>query len=185
MTQKILTYLLLAFFTIFTIGCATVPLSDAPISSSLHSLGKVEAKKFPEVRLVTIGGDQNKGKILSLEGDTVTFSPFPYWNVEPLRIGLDEIHSIEMTEKKSAAGLGFLHGFGWVTLAGGILGAINSKYDVDYQNAMWEAPGIGLFGGLLGLAIGGITDLATRTKYDLSKLSKDKKIQTLMAIMGL
>lgn len=182
--KKILVYLTLAFFVIFTINCATVPPSG-PRSSSLRSLGKIEATEFPEIRLVTTGGDQNKGKILNLEENTVTFLPFPYWNVEPLRIGIDEIHSIERTQAKNGASLGFFHGFGWVTLSVGILGGASSKYDVDFKNAMLFAPLAGLMGGLVGLAIGGIRDLATRTKYDFSSLSKDAKIMTLMAIMGL
>jgi hypothetical protein len=185
MMKKILVDLTLAFFIIFNISCATVPPSGSPRSSSLRSLGKVEATKFPEVQLVTTYGDQHKGKIFSLEGDTVTFLSFPYWNVEPLRIGLDEIHSIERIQAKKGAGLGFLYGFGWVTLAFGIFGATHSKYDRDYQFAMLGAPLVGLFGGLLGLAIGGTADLMTRSKFDLSRMAKDEKIQTLIAIMGL
>jgi hypothetical protein len=50
---------------------------------------------------------------------------------------------------------------------------------------MGVAPLCGLIGGLLGLAIGGVSDLATRSKYDLSRMAKDEKIAALMAIMGL
>jgi len=185
MSKKILTYSTLALFLVFTISCATVPASGPLGSSSLPSLGKVDAAKFPEVQIVTTSGDQHKGKVLSLEGNTVTFSPFPYWNVEPLRIGVDEIHSIERTGKDSGAGKGFLYGFGFTTLALGILGVATSKYDVDYRSFMGGAPFIGLLGGLVGLTIGGIRDLATRTKYDFSRMAKDEKIAALMAIMGL
>jgi len=183
--KKILAYPALALFVIFSISCATVPPSVLPRSSSLPSIGKVEAKKFPEVRLVTIGGEQNKGKILSLEGDTVTFSPFPYWNVEPLRIGLDEIHSIERTQKKRWTLFGLAAGFGSASMIGGISAAKDCRYDRDYSAAMGYVPLIGVGGGLIGLAIGGIADLATRSKYDLSRMSKDEKIAALMAVMGL
>jgi hypothetical protein len=183
--KKILAYLTSAFFVIFGISCATVPPSGSPFSASLHSLGKVEAAKFPEVQLVTTYGDQLKGKIFSLEGDTVTFLLHPYWNVEPLRIGIDKIHSIERTQKKSWTLFGLAAGFGSVTMISGMAAAKTCRYDKDFSAAMGYVPLVGLGGGLIGLAIGGIADLATGSKYDLSGMAKDEKIQTLMAIMGL
>lgn len=42
---------------------------------------RLEATKFEEVELVTTKGELHKGKVVSLEGESIEFRPFPYWNM--------------------------------------------------------------------------------------------------------
>ncbi len=120
-----------------------------------------------------------------LEGDTLTFSPYPYWNVEPIRVEVTDIERIELTRQKQGAGKGFAYGFsvGWLVL--GALGGAGSKYNTDFQSWMELAPLGGLTIGLIGLIGGALGDLGSPTKFEIHRLPYDDKIRTLAHLMGL
>jgi len=162
-----------------TTGPLTTSNSGEPSSSS-----KITANKLPEIQLTTIAEKQYKVKLLSLEAENLTMLPFPYWNVEPVEIHLDEIHSIKVMKKDSKAGKGFGWGFAIGFLIPGTIGALTSKYDRDYQFTLaWSFYG-GLAGGLLGLVIGGVSSLAEKSQYNFSKMSRVEKINSIKEIMG-
>jgi hypothetical protein len=66
----------------------------------------------------------------------------------------------------------------------GIIGAAGSKYNVDYQNWLGWIGLAGLFGGLIGLAVNGIINISTKSKYEFHKLSQLEKMDALQNIMG-
>lgn len=186
MSKKILAFITLALFINFLISCSTTrTFSRNKVIETAPSI-KIKAEKLPEILLITINKKVHKGKILSLEGENLLLSPFPYWNVKPIEIGLNEIYSIKVMKKGSKSGKGFLWGLslgfileGGVSLTGGEL-----KYDRDYKNALSASVARGLFGGLLGLAIGGISSIGKKSKYNFSKMSKIDKIIAIKEIMG-
>ena len=146
---------------------------------------KVGAAKFEEVGLTTSKGDFYRGKIISLEEGTIEFRPSPYWGVEPIRLDLGEIGSIRLADKPSRAGKGFVSGLGWTyTIVGGI-SAMGSKYNEDYEEALYGSAIIGLAGGVLGFLIGTVQDATTKTRFDFSSMSAAEKEQAIRKIMGL
>jgi hypothetical protein len=146
---------------------------------------RLEATKFEEVDLVTTEGELHRGKITCLEGESIEFRDFPYWNVEPIQLKLDEIHSIKLVKKGSKAGRAFASGFGWTFMIIGFVAGASSKYDVDYENGLVGSALAGGIGGLIGLAIGAIQDISTKTKFDFYKMSKEEKERAVRKIMGL
>jgi len=173
----------LLFFLNFILSCTTITTSGG-INIKTTSTSEFIAKKLPELELITTGGEFHRGKLLNLIGMDVLFSPFPYWNVETLKIHFDKIHTIKLAKKGSKAGSGFAHGFGWTFIFIGVLGAANSKYDRDFENALGASAGAGLFGGLLGLVIGGLAKAATKSQYKFYKMSDSEKTKAVLKIMG-
>ncbi len=146
--------------------------------------GKVEAREFPEIQLITTKGETYTGKLVELEGDQVLLRPLPYWNIEPVRIPVEEIFSIKLDKKVSSVGNGFLTGFGLTFIVVGVLAGSNSKYNEDYSHALSGSFGAGVFGGLIGLAAAGIIKLSTKSKYEFYNLTQLQKMDVLRDIMG-
>jgi len=178
MCRNILTFGTLFSFLIFIISCSTIRTTstkDFPISPT----SEIQAKEFPEVFLTKFGEDTYKGKFLSLIGEDLVFLPFPYWNVETLKINLNNIHSIQLVKKNSPGLLGFASGFAYSFIIFGIIGASGAKYDRDYEEALVRSFNIGLTGALLGLAIAG-----AKSEYKFYKMSESEKISAARKIMG-
>jgi len=186
MGKRIIKFSILAFFIGFIISCATISTPYwLPSEDSLLHQEKFIATQFPEVNLFTSNGDLYHGKMTVLEGETVIFSPSPYWNVERLRIKIDDIETIELPAKKTGAAKGFGYGFGVTCILIGGFGAGTSKYNETFQNYAVLTPVAGLLGGLAGMVIGAITDLATPAKIEFFRLRHDQKIKVLASLMGL
>jgi hypothetical protein len=175
----------LLFLLSFIVSCfsSSVPIKTEVTKGTLSP--RLEALKFEEVELVTAEGERHRGKVVSLEGESIEFRPFPYWNVELIKLNLDDIHSIKLTKKRSGAANGFASGFGWAFIFAGTIGGAGSKYNVDYENALLASAIVGGAGGLIGLAIGAIRDFSIRKKFDFFKMSGEKKEQAIRKIMGL
>ena len=147
--------------------------------------GRAQAVKFDEVQLITSNGDIHRGKIIGQEGGSIDFRPVPYWDVELIRLNLDEIQSIELVNRPSRAGKGFIQGFGWTfTIVGGIAG-IGSKYDVDYENALLGSAIVGAAGGVIGFLVGVIRDASAKKRFDFTSMSAEEKARAVRKIMGL
>lgn len=158
-------------------ACSTVAVKTEVIKGTLPA--RLEATKFEEVELITAEGDIHKGKIVSLEGEGLEFRPFPYWNIELIKLNLDEIHSIKLAKKGSRAAKRFASGFGWAFMIAGTIGGATSKYDEDYQIALLGSAIVGGAGGLLGLVI------STKTKFEFYRMSREEKERAIRKIMGL
>ena len=143
-----------------------------------------QAKKFPEVELIMLEGDIHKGKIISLRGEDLLFSPFPYWNVDLLKISLDGIYSIKLIKRGSKIGKGASFGFALSFIVIGAIAGAYAKYDEDYEEALLGSAVSGAVGGLLGVAIGGIAEAATKSKYELHKMPDSKKAEAVKKIIG-
>lgn len=178
------TYALL-FLLSFLLSCtsSTVPLKTEATKGTPSS--RIEAAKFEEVELITTKGDSYKGKVLSLEGENIEFLPFPYWNVDRLTLNLDEIHSIKLVKKRSGIGTGLLSGFAWPFIIIGTIGGAGSRYNEDYEESLFVSTIIGGAGGLLGLVIGAIADIGTKTKYEFTRMTRQEKEHAVREIMGL
>jgi hypothetical protein len=146
---------------------------------------KLEANKFLEIQLITTKGESYIGKLTELVDDSAILRPYPYWDIEPVTILIEDIFSIKLAKVESQAGKGFLSGFGMGFIVTGIIGIGTSRYNTQFQSALVASPMGGLLGGLIGLAIGGIGDLATKTKYEFNRLSTVEKKEALRKIMGL
>ena len=188
MNKKSLAFGAFIVFVLFLVGCATTSINEK--SGALKDLkdappGKLVARVLPEITLVTSAGDSHLGKLTSLEGGTVTLLPYPYWNVEPITIDLDEIHMVQTQKRGGRAGSGFLHGFSWTYIIVGILSGVTSKYDEDYEFALGVSAGAGLIGGLIGLAVGGLADAVAKTDYKFYSMSLAEKTAAIKKFMGL
>jgi len=174
----------LLFVLSFMLSCTSsrVPVRTEVTKEALSS--RVEATKFEEVNLVTSNGDTHKGKIVSLEGESIELRPFPYWNVELVRLHLDEIRTIKLVKKESRAAKGLASGFGWAFVIVGTIGGLSSTYNEDYEAALLGSAVLGGAGGLLGLLVGAFQDFTTKTKFEFTTMSKEEKERAIRKIMG-
>lgn len=185
MSKKTLALITLTFFMNFLISCtATTTLTSNEVVKTSPT-SEIKAKKLQEVQLKTTSGEIHTGKLSSLEGGDLVLLPFPYWNVEPIKIDLDEIYSIKLMKKDSKAGKGAAGGFAFGFLITGTLTGLTSEYNEDFEVALLGSAAVGAFVGLLGLVIGGLSDVAKKSKYDLYKMSNSEKIRVIKKIMGL
>lgn len=115
----------------------------------------------------------------------LTFSPFPHWNVERLKIGMADIEQVELVQKPQGASNGFAYGFGVGWTIVGLLGAAGSRYNTNFSIFALAAPLSGLLVGLASAVIGGASDLSTPTKFNFTRLPRDLKLDALARIMGL
>lgn len=143
------------------------------------------AKKFPEMRLLTVTGDQHMGKILRLDRGKVIFLTFPYWNVEPVEISVGEIFRINLMKKSRKVIKGGILGLSSCFCTIGLILGVNAKYDVHYEDCLILASTGGVIGALTGFITGGIFSIGEKTKFNFFNMSQDKKIKTLKKIMGL
>jgi hypothetical protein len=183
MSKKILTLIILTFFLNFIFSCTTTSTLTREEVVKTSSTSEIKAKKLQEIQLIT-KGEIHTGKLLSLEGGDLILLPFPYWNVEPIKIDLNEIDSIKVRKKHSRAGERVAGSFAWGFIITGILTGLSSEYDVDFEAALLYSAIIGAFSGLLGLFIGGVGDVTKILKYDFYKMSDSEKIRVINKIMG-
>lgn len=180
--QKIYSLFILLSFMLSCAG-SRAPVRTEDPREALSSGG--EAAKFEEVVLTTSNGDIHKGKIVSLNGEAIEFRPYPYWNVELVRLHLDEIHSIKLPKKGSRAGKGFVSGFGWSFMIVGSIAGASSKYDEDYEGALLGSLVLGGAAGLIGFLVGALQDASTKTNYEFAGMSREEKERAVRKIMGL
>jgi hypothetical protein len=146
---------------------------------------RIEARKFEEVVLITSTGNVHKGKIVTLSEESIELRPFPYWNVDLVRLQLDDVHSVELSKKGSRVGKGFISGFGWTFVLAGMIGGMSSKYDEDYEAAFLGSATLGAAAGVVGLLVGALQDAATKKHYEFAGMSKEEKKQAIRKVMGL
>jgi hypothetical protein len=179
MGKKCLSLFLVSFHLLLLMTCAT-----ATIETKVDPDQKITPLKFPEVRIVTTKGDRTTGKLTQFENQTLTFLPYPYWNVDSIKIPLDDIARIELKERKSHAGSRFVAGFSYAFIVVGLLAGFDAKYDEDYEDALAGTAVLGGIAGLIGLAIGAISDSASKKKYEFAAMSTPEKVASLRKIMG-
>jgi len=184
MSKNISTIITLAIFINFIISCSTIRTVNRNEVVEIAPSVKIKAVKLQEVQLTTTRGELT-GKLLSLEGESLQMLLFPYWDVEPINIDLNGIYSIKLMKKNSRAGKGAASGFAWGFLITGIASGLDSEYDEDFEDALIGGAIVGGFIGLLGFVIGGLSDIATKSKYYFFQMSNSEKIRVIKKIMGL
>lgn len=145
--------------------------------------GIVEAKTFPEISIEMRGGESHLGKITGLENQRVRFLPFPYWNVETLRIEIADITSIVLSKKGGKAGRAAAYGFGCGFLATGLVLAATSKYNSDYQTSLIASAASGGCTALVLMAISAINGAGEKNRYDLSPMTLQQKTGVIIRLM--
>jgi len=183
MAKKILTFIYLLLFLNFIISCTSIGTTSTR-DVSISPTYEIQAKKFLEVELITSEGDIHKGKLISLRGKNLWFSPFPYWNVELLEITLDDIYSIKLPKKGSKAISGMAGGFGWTFIIVGAIAGLTSKYDEDYEEALLGSAVVGAGIGLIGALVGALADIGTKSEYKFYKMDEWEKTRAARRIMG-
>lgn len=174
----------LAALSLALSGCATASLAPGIAPSEGIVL---EAKAFPEVELLTTGGQVHVCKLVRLERDKVSFIPSPYWNVEMRTVTVAEIHSIRVCGLKSHTGRAIGTGFGLVSCLTGVIALGTSEYNTDYRAALLGVPLSGLVIGIpLGFLIGIVEDAGSPpSRYDFSKMSPEQKFGVFRRLMGI
>lgn len=185
MSGKAPTIITLLIFLNFLITCTSMETAGPNEAVETYPSIKIRATKFQEVQLTTVDNRVSRGMMLSLEGENLLLSPFPYWNVDPIEIDLDEIRSIKLMKKGSNGGKGFIWGFtlGFTVIGVSALTMGDLKYDKDYGDALTFSLVGGGGAGLLGLVIGGLISLGEKSSYNFFKMSRKEKIETLQKIM--
>jgi hypothetical protein len=183
MAKRNLAFIYLLLFLNFIMSCTSIGTTSAR-DVSISPTSEIQAKRFPEVELITSEGDILKGKLISLRGKDVMFSPFPYWNVELFEIKLDNIHSIKLPKKGSKAMSGMTSGFAWTFIIVGALAGVSSKYDEDFEEALLGSTILGAGAGLIGTLVGALADAGTKSEYKFYKMSESEKIRAVRKIMG-
>jgi hypothetical protein len=159
--------------------------SDSVLRAAAGDSIRRPAAEFPEVQLSVKAPETLVGKIIGLDGDSLIFRLSPYWSSPVRRISVDDIDSLKLTQgKKKAASTGFVYCFGFSYIVLGSLCLINSKYDEDYRAGLMGTPLLSFGGGLIGLILGGLSDVGNQSEYDLAGMPHDKKIRTIHKIMG-
>ena len=184
MAKRIFASFTLLFFLNFIISCYTSEITSSDESVKIFPTSEIVAKKFPEIELKTAERKIPRAKLLRVVGKKVSLLPFPYWDVEILNIDLNEIYFIKLLKKRNNAANGFASGFGWTFMISGTLGALSSRYNKDFETALFMSVGVGLSGGLLGFLIGAASKIGTSTEYEFIKMSDSQKIRALEKIMG-
>jgi hypothetical protein len=185
MIKKILLIMILMIFLQISLDAAGALSVISLKALDLPGEHAIPAKELPEIQLITKAGESHTGKLISLEGETVALLPFPYWNLESIKIHVDDIHLIQLPQKGSKIGKGFLTGFGVGFVVAGVIGGLTSKYNFEYRWSLAGSATVGAASGALGLLIGAIVDLSTKTKCEFSRMEHTEKLATIKRIMGL
>jgi hypothetical protein len=185
MNQRIAAWAALAALCLLALDCAG-PDAAAPKTAPGPAVSR-EARKFPEVEIVTVEGDVIVGKLARLEPDgRVAVLPVPYWGVEMKILALDAIDSVRLMKRSSAVVKGALSGIPVVGIIGGIIALAMSKYDEDFMNGLWMVPAAGIGIGVpIGLLAGGAASLASPSKYDFRKQNAVGRMAVVRRLMGI
>jgi hypothetical protein len=184
MEKMISSWLIVFIYAVFLTDCSSSRIPPRNEATGGPNVGLV-ASKLPEVSIMADGLEQDRGKILRLDGELLKFLPYPYWNTEVLEIPLEKVLTIKILGAKSKAGSLGLAGMtlGFIII-GGLAGS-GAEYKDDYESAYTGGLLVGVGAGLLGGIIGGLIDLGKKKRYEFSSMTKAQKVQALLRIMGL
>jgi hypothetical protein len=170
---------------LMTLACVNP--SAAPPKTTPSSARPGEAKKFPEVEILTAEGDLITAKLVRLESDgRVVALPSPYWGVETKVLDQADIASIRRLDKPSSIIRSTLFGFALAMMSGGLWYLIWSRYDEDYSAGLYGAPASGaMFGIPWGLILGAVSEAANPRKLNFSRMSEARRMAALRKWMGI
>lgn len=185
MSKKAVSYITLILFINFLTSCKMMSPSHHFEVIETSSPMMFEATKLHEVELMTVSDQTHRGKLIRFEGENLFLLPFPYWNVDLIEIGIDDIRSVLLLGQKGNVGKGFIVGFsvGFMLTGGLLLAGGSLKYNEDYEEAITASLLSGLSIALLVSSIGGIASLGKKSKYNFLKMSRSEKINALRKIM--
>lgn len=184
MNMKSTAYISLVLLCHFLISCTSINTARRSGTDDNIIQDVIDAREFQEITMRTSDGKAWRAKIIRLEGANVAYLPFPYWDVDLLRIHIDEIRSIGKLKKSGNPGKAFAYGFGVGFSIIGLISAASSKYNEDYQMALLASGLVGGFVGLCSFVISGLAYIGTKSNYEFSGMSDKEKVKTIRDIMG-
>jgi len=183
MKNKVLPSTTMVYFLLLVFGCTSM---SVPPGQTQYNLPENEllAREMPELSIVTADRLLERVKVASLLGNELSILPFPYWNVETIKINIEEITTIWLLNVKMRSGTNAL---ATLNITFGIMGtifAINAEYDRDYKNGLATTAILALVGGVVVGLGSGIVDASKRKKWDFTKLTQPQRLGVLLQIMG-
>lgn len=176
MTPGIVLPVLLAF------ACASAGITDLSLPTDWPEK-EILARQMPEVSIRTYEKTYEPVKIIRLSGRELTILPYPYWNVDALKIDPEQILSIKFIRKKHFTPISAISVFNIAFGICGIFGAIFSKYEGEYLDALNGALGISSIFGICSLAIGMLQYAASHKNWELKGLATAERLEILLKIM--
>jgi len=183
MKSKILPSTALVYSVLFIFGCTSI---SVPPGQTQYNLPEKEllARKMPELSIVTEDRVLERVKVVSLLGNELSALPFPYWNVEAIKINIEKITTIKLLYKKKRSMTNALVGFNITFGIVGIIFAINAKYDRDYRDGLGYTSLIAVAGSLVTGIGTAISELFKRKEWNLTGLTLSQRLTVLLQIMG-
>lgn len=184
MNKRMTSWMVLAAWGLMTLACAN-PGSSPP--STTPPAGPGEARKFPEVEILTVEGDVLTAKLVRLESDgRIVALPSPYWGVETMTLATDQIRSVRRLDKPSPVSRWAMAGFALAAVIGGGWYLIWAQYDEDFSAGLLNTPIAGSSIGVpLGLVVGALSAAANPRKLDFRRMSEARRLAALRKWMGI
>jgi len=182
MKNKVLPSTTLVYFLLLVFGCTSM---SVPPGQTQYDLPEKEllAREMPELSIVTADRLLERVKVVSLLGNEVSVLPFPYWNVETIKINIEKITIIRILNVKKFNIPNALTAFNITFAVLGLPPAITANYKDTYESGLATASGVAIRVGIAALFMVFLSSL-TRKKWNFTELSPSKRLAVLMQIMG-
>jgi uncharacterized membrane protein YeaQ/YmgE (transglycosylase-associated protein family) len=157
---------------VLSVSCASQARNVGPGTPAPRQIAK-------EVTLTTRTQVPVLGKVIGVDGSTVTFLPSPYRGVETRTLNVDDIITVRV-KRPGHGGRAAFYAFSTAFVVVGVIAGASSKYDSDYSGGLAGATVTGLLAALVGGVVGSITSTKT---YHFRKMSPEQKRSTLVSLM--
>lgn len=182
MKNKVLPSTTLVYFLLLVFGCTSMSVPPGQTQCNLPEK-ELLARKMPELSIATEDRLLERVKIASLLGNELSALPFPYWNVETIKINIEKITLIRLLNVKkynipnalTASNITF-------AIVGGAC-AITSQYKNQYQDGLAAASLLAAGVGAMAL-IAVILSSLIHKKWDFTELTLSQRLGVLTRIMG-
>jgi hypothetical protein len=182
MRKRLFSSTVMVFPILLAFACASTSISSYPPIVDWPE-NEMLAEEMPEVAITTTDHSWERVKIIRLIGRELTMLPYPYWNVDVLKIDPEQITTIKNIGKKYHTPISAISVFNVTFGIWGVLGALFSQYEGEYQDKLNGALRISAFFGIMSLFIGILKDAESHKKWELKGLSTAKRLEILMRIM--
>jgi hypothetical protein len=159
---------------------------ESPGASRENAAPKVDsAVTWPELIIRTGTKQYPRAKILCITVDSMMFLEYPYWNVKPLTIAIDDLTSLRKGNRLPHCATWGAAGFGIAFLAAGIAFLPGCRYDEDYRFALPVSTILGILSGIFGFTVGISIDIIANNTRPLLLETQEEKTIKVMRFMGL
>jgi hypothetical protein len=159
---------------------------ESPGASRENAVLKVDsAVTWPELIIRTGTKRYPRAKILCITVDSMMFLEYPYWNVKPRTIAINDLTSLrEGNRLPYCATLGAA-GFGIAFFTTGAVFLPGCRYDEDYRFALGASTILGTLCGIFGFTVGLSIDIIANSSRPLLLKTQERKTITVMRFMKL